>query len=68
MVTSIKITNTVHSARYPRMPCPDGKRQFETVASNSWSKRQTSFLLKKDDDENVWLTMNIAHVALGPRI
>ena len=49
---------------FPRMPCPDGKRQFGTAASNSWSKRETLFLLKKD----VRLTMNIACVALGSRI
>ena len=32
----------------PRPPCPTGKRQSGTVDSNSWSKRETSFSLKKD--------------------
>ena len=37
------------------------ERRSGTVASNSRSKHQTSFLLTKDADENGWLTTNIAH-------
>ena len=32
----------------PRLPHSMGERQSGTVASNSWSKRQMSFPLKKD--------------------
>ena len=35
-----------------RPPCPISKRLSGTVASNSWSKRQTSFPLKKDVRDN----------------
>ena len=32
----------------PRLPHPTDERRSRTVASNSWSKRQTSFPFKND--------------------
>ena len=40
--------HTINDSLVPRLPRSMGERRSGTVASNSWSKRQTSFPLKKD--------------------
>ena len=52
----------IPSSLVPRPPRLMGERRSGTVASNSWSKRQTSFPLKKDVHCNEWKR----RLTLGP--
>ena len=47
MVNYYQTSKPLKCSLVPRPPRPTGERRSGTVASNSWSKRQTSFPLKK---------------------
>ena len=48
VVYVVKEVTSFRGSLVPRPPRPMGERRSGTVASNSWSKRPTSFPLKKD--------------------